>query len=39
MLENANYEELGYESSLCKESRFKSLFGKMKPIDELSMLV
>ena len=22
-LENKNYEELGYQSSLCKESRFK----------------
>ena len=26
-LENKNYEDLGYESSLCKESRFKSFCG------------
>ena len=26
-LENKNYEDLGYESSLCKESRFKPFCG------------
>ena len=25
--ENKNYEELGYKSSLCKESRFKNFCG------------
>ena len=26
-LENKNYKDLGYESSLCKESRFKPFCG------------
>ena len=39
-LKNKNYEDLGYESSICKESRFKPFFmDKMQTIDEFSMLL
>ena len=39
MLENENYEDLGYKSSLCKKSRFKFSVGKIRSVDELGILV